>query len=83
MPLYQYGCPGCGYEFEVIRTIEDRHNVPCPKCSDSTTLRTSAFSFRMDTPVTFVGHGGKVLDRKSGGINAPIGRPNESNLSMV
>ncbi len=82
MPIYQYECED-GHKLEEWHRIEDRHNVVCPQCGKSVTILISVPSIRIDTPVTFTTHDGKVIDKKSGGINAPIGRPNGSNITMV
>lgn len=33
MPLYDYRCKSCKYEFEEIAKICERYNVKCPSCS--------------------------------------------------
>lgn len=36
MPLYDYKCPECGYEEEVMRKYENRDSLmPCPKCKSA------------------------------------------------
>jgi len=32
MPTYEYKCPKCGNEFEVVRKITARPGAKCPKC---------------------------------------------------
>lgn len=33
MPLYEYTCPKCGEEFELIRTLSERDEpTQCPRC---------------------------------------------------
>ena len=33
MPLYEYRCPKCGTEFELMRRMGEMNNpAPCPKC---------------------------------------------------
>ena len=33
MPIYEYLCPACGYEFERRRDMEERNlPLPCPEC---------------------------------------------------
>lgn len=38
MPLYDYQCKKCNCEFEEVQKIEDRYNVPCPKCGRKSDL---------------------------------------------
>ncbi|MDH3974685.1 MAG: zinc ribbon domain-containing protein [Deltaproteobacteria bacterium] len=33
MPLYEYGCRDCGYDFEVMQKMSDPDPAGCPKCS--------------------------------------------------
>lgn len=40
MPMYQYQCSYCSYEFEELHKIDERH-IPCEKeCPDCQTLGT-------------------------------------------
>lgn len=32
MPTYEYGCHGCGHEFEVFQSIKAEPLSVCPKC---------------------------------------------------
>ena len=33
MPVYEYECKGCGYNFELRRSIDDSDSdIRCPKC---------------------------------------------------
>ena len=34
MPLYQYRCPKCGHDFELLTTIDKRNEACCPKCGE-------------------------------------------------
>ena len=39
MPLYDYACNNCGYEFETNLKVSDRHKPttePCPECGKLT-----------------------------------------------
>lgn len=42
MPLYEYWCQQCGYEFEEIKPWEERDIVSCPKCGAKATCKISA-----------------------------------------
>ncbi len=41
MPLYEYKCT-CGNQFELLRSIADRHSTTC-KCSKVATLQISSW----------------------------------------
>ena len=82
MPIYEYRCTN-GHKFEAWRKIGDRYNIACPTCKKPARIQISLSSFRMDIPVTFFTHDGKRIARKPGGINAPIGRPDGGNITMV
>jgi len=53
MPLYEYKCDNCGYEFEEIHSINDQ-NVPCdqycPNCEEEGFVRRllSCVSFKIN-----------------------------------
>jgi putative FmdB family regulatory protein len=32
MPIYQYRCKKCGYEFEDTKKISERYEGQCPDC---------------------------------------------------
>ncbi|MCB1215641.1 MAG: zinc ribbon domain-containing protein [Deltaproteobacteria bacterium] len=32
MPIYEYYCPDCGYEFEILQSIKDKTKKKCPQC---------------------------------------------------
>ncbi|UCC61119.1 MAG: zinc ribbon domain-containing protein [Dehalococcoidia bacterium] len=35
MPIYQYKCEKCGYEFDLRRSLsEDDSEITCPQCGD-------------------------------------------------
>lgn len=43
MPLYEYECESCGYRFDEMSKIDDRHQPrSCPKCQGNSTLAPSA-----------------------------------------
>lgn len=33
MPIYEYGCQGCGYTFERLQKISDAPVSDCPECA--------------------------------------------------
>ena len=35
MPIYEYRCPDCGHEFEVMQRMSEDPIKVCPKCSAS------------------------------------------------
>jgi putative FmdB family regulatory protein len=43
MPIYDYRCETCGYQFESRHTIENMHqpeHEPCPECQVETVVKT-------------------------------------------
>jgi putative FmdB family regulatory protein len=41
MPSYNYRCDSCAHEFELIKSVDDRHGpqtLPCPECSEKTVM---------------------------------------------
>lgn len=48
MPIYEYQCDACGYEYEVIQKISDAPLVDCPKCAQPKLRKlVSAAGFRL------------------------------------
>ncbi len=49
MPIYEYRCKKCGYEFELIQKFTDPQTVKCPKCGGEAVRVLSsrvAFNFK-------------------------------------
>lgn len=34
MPIYEYQCQSCGYQFDVIQKVSDEKLTICPKCKE-------------------------------------------------
>ncbi|RJQ54155.1 MAG: hypothetical protein C4521_04700 [Actinobacteria bacterium] len=32
MPIYEYKCPSCGHQYEVMRKVSDSPDGHCPRC---------------------------------------------------
>lgn len=48
MPIYEYKCDSCGYEFEKLQKISDPAITDCPECSRQTVRKLiSAAGFRL------------------------------------
>jgi len=39
MPIYEYRCKSCGYEFEELQSIKEKPITVCPKCSKPSVKR--------------------------------------------
>jgi putative FmdB family regulatory protein len=39
MPIYEYRCKSCGYEFEELQSIREKPLTICPKCSKPSVKR--------------------------------------------
>ena len=35
MPIYEYKCPDCGHEFEVLQSFSEEPITLCPKCNQT------------------------------------------------
>jgi len=65
MPIYEYQCKACGYEFEKIQKISDARLVECPQCGKEELKKlVSASGFRLK------GSGWYESDFKSNGKKA-------------
>lgn len=48
MPIYEYACTSCGYEFELLQSIKDSPLTDCPACSLATLRKKiSAAAFHL------------------------------------
>jgi putative FmdB family regulatory protein len=41
MPIYEYTCPECKFEFEQKLRYEDSRDVKCPKCKKKARIKIS------------------------------------------
>lgn len=61
MPIYEYQCQACGYEFETMQKMSDPKLTDCPKCETASLVKKiSAVAFRLK------GSGWYETDFKSG-----------------
>ncbi len=52
MPLYEYRCPDCGHEFEMMLRFSESNKIPaCPRCEG---IRTQK---KLSTVATFANSG--------------------------
>lgn len=52
MPLYDYYCDDCEYQFDDFNPYAERHTSPCPKCSKSSRkLLTIAVGVAIDSTI--------------------------------
>ena len=64
MPIYEYRCPDCGYEFERIQSFRDDPITECPQCeSDQVKKKISLSAFSLKGSGWYKDHYGL----KSGG----------------
>lgn len=46
MPLYEYSCENCGYQFEALRPMKDADApIPCKKCHSAQTHKIVSVFF--------------------------------------
>ena len=61
MPIYEYKCGACDYEFEALQKISDKPLTECPACNENALKKKiSAVAFRLK------GSGWYETDFKSG-----------------
>ncbi|TET14993.1 MAG: zinc ribbon domain-containing protein [Dehalococcoidia bacterium] len=59
MPLYEYLCPECGLEFELLRPMSQvNEGAPCPRCNNGARRVLSTFA---------------AFSKSSSGTSAPVG----------
>jgi putative FmdB family regulatory protein len=52
MPIYEYLCPGCKMEFELMRPISQADNPAfCPKCKSQGEKLLSVFASTADSSI--------------------------------
>ena len=67
MPIYEYKCSDCGFEYEIIQKMGDAPVVECEKCHKNTAVRlVSAAGFQLK------GTGWYVTDFKDKNNSKPV-----------
>jgi putative FmdB family regulatory protein len=61
MPIYEYGCSNCGYEFEKMQKVSDAPVSVCPQCGGDVAKKISLSGFQ------FKGAGWYVTDYSNKG----------------
>lgn len=71
MPIYEFACQDCSYEFEKIQTFSDSSTPVCPNCQGRHVQR------RMSAPaIHFKGSGWYITDSKNAGKASATGPKN-------
>ncbi|MFZ5482111.1 MAG: FmdB family zinc ribbon protein [Myxococcota bacterium] len=71
MPIYEYTCPDCGHDFEVLQKFSDDPVKTCPTCNaDNVRKRISLASFALKGDGWYKDHYGL----KKGGGDAPAAK---------
>ena len=71
MPIYEFACQDCSYEFEKIQSFSDSSTPDCPNCQGRHVLR------RMSAPaIHFKGSGWYITDSKNAGKASATGPKN-------
>ncbi|MGB9773391.1 MAG: FmdB family zinc ribbon protein [Bacteroidota bacterium] len=65
MPMYQYRCKACGYEFEELQSISAEPLKTCPKCGKAKLYRVIS-----GAGLIFRGSGFYITDYKNKGKSA-------------
>ena len=76
MPIYEYACRSCGYEFETLQKISEAPLVDCPSCGAAELKKkVSAARFRLK------GGGWYETDFKSGDKKNLVGAGDKESAS--
>ena len=68
MPIYEFSCPNCGAEFEMVRSFSDSTMPACPKCAGTNVQRL------LSRPaIHFKGSGWYINDSKSSNKTSAVG----------
>lgn len=72
MPIYEYACHDCGYEFEKIQSFSDSSTPVCPNCQGVHVRR------RISQPaIHFKGSGWYITDSKNASKSSANGKSDE------
>jgi putative FmdB family regulatory protein len=66
MPIYEYGCSGCGHELEAWQKMSEKPKKVCPKCHARKLERLIS-----NTTFQLKGSGWYVTDYAKKGASAP------------
>ncbi len=58
MPVYEYRCPKCSFQFEVKRGFNSNSSAPCPRCQGETHL------VFIPVPIIYKGSGFYTTDNR-------------------
>lgn len=75
MPIYQYQCPKCNFEFEIKQTFTDKPVASCPQC------HTGSQRLFRPVPIIFKGSGFYVTDNATS--SKPLSNTAESKSVAV
>lgn len=72
MPTYEYACPKCGHNFELVQSMRDEPLKKCPKCRKAGVKRLVGSG----AGLIFKGSGFYITDYKN--KKSPESKPSES-----
>jgi putative FmdB family regulatory protein len=74
MPLYEYQCKECGYQFDALRPIKDADKpIACKQCSSEHSQRQISIFFAQSAGRVVAGNNGGGCAGCSGGSCASCG----------
>ena len=72
MPIYEYQCPDCGYQFEQLQKISDEPIRVCPNCEQTHVRKlVSQTSFVLKGGGWYKDHYGLKGGKSEGGTETP------------
>lgn len=69
MPIYEYHCDNCDYDFELLQSINESHTAKCPTCD-----KTAQKKISIPGGLVFKGSGFYITDynKSTGSSNSSI-----------
>jgi putative FmdB family regulatory protein len=74
MPIYEYRCKSCGYEFEELQSIKEKPITVCPKCSKPSVKRLLSSG----PALVFKGSGFYATDYQKSNTSSSSGKKSKS-----
>jgi putative FmdB family regulatory protein len=71
MPIYRYKCTECGYEFTLLRSVNDTSEVKCEKCGGKAKKLISNVGVKFNAPGFYSTTVGKGTSQNKSNTSKP------------